>query len=246
MATLKDAAIVLRLVDWSETSQIAVLLTREHGKVSVTAKGSKRQTPSVMARFSGGLELLSTGEAVWMTKAGRDLGNLTEWDLVDGCWSVRQDLRAFDLAMYGVDLAHHMLHDHDPHADAFDALKMFLREPGGGEALLRYQWGLIGSCGYKPVLDRDAQTGGAIEDRQTMAFSARDGGLVTDNGNGDRWRVRLSTVALLRALDAGGALTEDAAALDRANRLLCSYCRAILDKELPTMRAVLGDDQGRG
>jgi len=26
----------------------------------------------------------------------------------------------------------------------------------------------------------------------------------------------------------------------RANRLLCSYARAILDHELPTMRAVLG------
>jgi hypothetical protein len=74
MPTLKDQAVVLRLVDWSETSQIAVLLTREHGKISAVAKGAKRQTPSIASRFSGGLELLCRGEAVYITKSGRDLG----------------------------------------------------------------------------------------------------------------------------------------------------------------------------
>ena len=122
MPTIKDDAIVLRLVDWSETSQIAVLLTREHGKISATAKGAKRQTPSIMAKFSGGLELLAGGEAMLLTKPGRDLANLIEWDLRQGHWHIRRSLRAFELAMFAVDLTHHMLHDHDPHPQTYAAL----------------------------------------------------------------------------------------------------------------------------
>ena len=253
MPTLKDKAVVLRLVDWSESSQIAVTLTREHGKVSATAKGAKRQTPSVMAKFSGGLELATRGEAVWIAKAGRDLGNLIEWNLLDGYWRLRRDLRAFDLAMYAVDLAHHLLHDHDPHPRSFDALARLLDQLGrtNGElaigqadissaALLAFQWALVDDAGYRPVLDRDAQSGAALDESATVrAFSAAAGGLV--EGHADAWKVRQATVALLRRVAAGEDLSDAGAAdVSRANRLLCAYCRAILDKQLPTMAAVLG------
>ncbi len=242
MATIKDNAIVLRLMDWSETSQIAVLLTREHGKLSATAKGAKRQTPSVMAKFSGGLELLSRGEAVLMTKPTRELANLIEWDLADGCWPVRRDLRAFELAMYSVDLAHHLLHDHDPHPASFDALAKCLQSPTDPAALLRYQWALIDDCGYRPTIDRDVQTGEALPDGvQTLGFSATAGGLVIDNGAGDRWRVRRGTIELLAALQDGQPIDASAEGVDRANRLLCAYARTILDKHLPTMDTVLGE-----
>lgn len=242
MATIKDNAIVLKLMDWSETSQIAVLLTRDHGKLSATAKGAKRQTPSVMAKFSGGLELLSRGEAVLMTKPTRELANLIEWDLADGCWPVRRDLRAFELAMYSVDLAHHLLHDHDPHPRSFGALTEYLKHPTDPAALLRYQWALIDDCGYRPTIDRDVETGEPLPAAlPTLGFSASAGGLVADNGAGDRWRVRRSTVDLLSALQDGAPLDAPDEGIDRANRLLCAYARTILDKHLPTMGAVLGE-----
>jgi len=256
MPTVKDEAIVLRLVDWSETSQIAVLLSREHGKISGTAKGAKRRTPSVLAKFSGGLELLCRGEAVWLTKAGRDLANLIEWDLREGFWSIRKNLRAFDLAMYAVDLTHHMLHDDDPHPATFEALGGLLAaldrgenrvEPkpplrsglAWGEALLGFQWAIIEDCGYRPMLDAPD-----VAESATLLFSASAGGLVA--GAKDQWKVRRGTVDLLRALAAGASI-EDAPgeSVDRANRLLCAYCRAVLDKQLPTMAAVFTPPRDR-
>ena len=42
MAAIKDEAIVLRRLDYSETSQVLVFLTREHGLRRLIAKGIRR------------------------------------------------------------------------------------------------------------------------------------------------------------------------------------------------------------
>ncbi|MCH7814056.1 MAG: recombination protein O N-terminal domain-containing protein, partial [Planctomycetes bacterium] len=44
MSFISERAVVLRRVDYSETSQVLVLLTRGHGKVRAIAKGIKRST----------------------------------------------------------------------------------------------------------------------------------------------------------------------------------------------------------
>lgn len=246
MPSVKDIAICLRLMDWSETSQIAVLLSREHGKISTVAKGAKRQTPSTLAKFSGGLELLAVGEAVWIAKRTTTLATLTEWDLLDPQWHLRRDLRAYNLAMYAADLVHHLVQDSDPHPVTFEALRRFLRELGGTEphaALLRFQWALVDDMGYRPVLDRDAQTGESLPSSgEALGFSATQGGTVADTGATDRWRVRRSTIELLRRVEAGEEVAAgESGSLERANRLLCVYFRAILDQQLPTMAFVLGE-----
>lgn len=248
MPTIKDNAICLRLYDWSETSQVAVLLTEQHGKVRVTAKGAKRSTPSTMLKFSGGLELLTRGEAVMILKHGAELGNLTEWDVQDGYWGLRKNLRGLELAMYGVDLAHHLLDDQDPHPVSFAALGQLLSALAGGEeaggaerALLRFQWTMIEDAGYRPTL-----APGSVSGNGPLLFSARSGGIVGNAEDAkDAWKVRRETVEVLRDVAGEGmAATRElpgAEAVVRANRLLCAYVRTILDKQLPTMDAVLGD-----
>ncbi len=240
---IHDQAVCLRLMDWSETSQIAVLFTEQHGKIAATAKGAKRQTPSTLAKFSGGVDLLTSAEAVIVVGRRDALWNLIEWDLRDPHWHLRRDLNAHRLGMYAADLLHHLLQEHDPHPVAFIALRDFLaalaRPEDQASALLRFQWRLVEDLGYKPVLDRDAQTGEPLDARaKTLAFSARAGGTVADTGASDRWRVRRSTLNVLRAVAEEKAV-EDDPAIHRANKLICVYFRAILDRQLPTMRYVL-------
>jgi DNA repair protein RecO (recombination protein O) len=242
---LKDNAICLRLADWSETSQIVVLLTEAHGKLSATAKGAKRQAPSSLAKFSGGVELGTGGEAVLTVKNPNDLANLIEWDLRQPHWRLRRSLSAYRLGMYALDLTHHLVHDHDPHPQTYAALRDFLGalDEGANDAaaLLGFQWSLVVDLGYEPVLDRDAQTDESLDEAaETAAFSAEAGGLVSDTGTADRWRVRMTTVRVLRAVASGEDPSGmDGESLERANRLLCVYFRAILDKQLPTMDYVL-------
>ena len=55
MPLVKDEAIVLRRLDSSESSQVLVFFTREHGPQRLIAKGIKRGTKQ---RFATGIDLL--------------------------------------------------------------------------------------------------------------------------------------------------------------------------------------------
>lgn len=241
MPRIKDQAICLRLLDWSETSQIVELLTREHGKVRGLAKGSKRFAPSSIARFCGGIELMTGGQLVANHKPSVELLNITEWDLQHPWWHLREHLGAWQLGMYAVDLAAHLQADHDPHPTSFDALFTFLDDAVDPDqlqsSLLKLQWTLLCDAGYQPQLDHDVHTGDPLADQPTYQFDPLAGGLC-NAANISTWGVRKQTVDLLRHLVTKQTISS--AGVQRANKLLCSYLRAILDKQLPTMAYVLG------
>ncbi len=243
MPRFKDQAICIRHIDWSETSQVVVLLTQEHGKLRGLAKGSKRTSPSSVQRFSGGIELLTMGQVVAVTKRTAELATLTEWDLQEDHHYLRRDLTAQRLAMYAADLANAILADEDAHPGAFAAVSEFLAGLADGAdrgaALLRFQWALLEDCGFRPELGRDVRRDGPLGKARAYTFDPVAGGLTVENGVAD-WRVRAKTVALLRRVLEGEDISgADADSVGRANRLLCVYARAILDKELPTMGVVL-------
>jgi len=242
MPRITDQAICIRLIDWSETSQILALLTEQHGVLRGIAKGAKRFSPSSIARYSGGIELLTMGEVVAHVKPSADLANVTEWDLQEPWWHLRRNLAAHRLGLYGADLIGAMLAEHDPHPNCFAALRKMLEASRDTdtreETLLQFQWDVLRDCGYQPELASDVHNGQPLPDRGTYQFDPLQGGLTVDSTR-NGWGVRQQTVRTLRSLSDGQPPTGDADALSRANKLLCVYARAILDRELPTMRFVL-------
>ena len=74
MAAEKATALVLRTTDWSETSRIATLWTREFGKVRVLAKGGRR----LRSAFDNALDLLTLCSIVLLRKSSGGLDLLTE------------------------------------------------------------------------------------------------------------------------------------------------------------------------
>lgn len=242
MPRIKDQAVCIRQIDWSETSQIVVLLTKQQGKLRGLAKGSKRQSPSSIQRFSGGIELLNLGEIVATIKPTTELATLTEWDLQQDFYHLRRNLRAQHLAMYAADITHALLGDLDPHPAVFEALVKLLEamvdESTLASSLLVYQWTLLREVGVQPLLDADVRTGEELADQRVYTFDAEAGGVTMQPGPSE-WQVRRQTVALLRQVAQGGGAAGDEAGCERANRLLCVYIRAMQGRELPTMRVVL-------
>lgn len=244
MPALRDLAIPVRTWDYSETSQTVCLFTKEHGCVRALAKGAKREK----SRFSGGIEILTLGEAVALTKPSSDLANLIEWDLQHIFWGLRASLAAHHAGLYAADLIYHMVTDHDPHPTLFDHLTAALdalADPAAiAHALLRFQWSLLDETGYQPRLTDDTPSGSA-----PLLFDPADGGIVAAPApHRTPWRVRPHTVRLLQQLDdatPGEPIDDDPKAVLRAGSLLAAYIRHILDKDLPTRRLVYPAPQTR-
>lgn len=71
---IRTDAVVLRTLDYGETSRIATLFTRERGKVGVMARGVR----SPKSRFGSTLEPMAHVQAVIHVKPSRELQSLSE------------------------------------------------------------------------------------------------------------------------------------------------------------------------
>ena len=271
MPRIIDNAICIRHIDWSETSQIVVLLTENFGKIRGIAKGSKRTSPSAINRFSGGIELLTQGQVIARTKPTEAMAAITEWDLKNNYHAFRKKLNLHRIAMFGPDLANALLPDDAPHPNSYHNLVAFLDTLASlyssnsndtqnhiTSATAIFQWLMLNDAGYRPNLIADVKTGEVLPDQETYNFDPIAGGLTLAPINED-WRVRKKTIATLRILDEitnkhsesetpipqtfkhmhDILVGSDLSTLQRASRLLCVYIRALLDKQLPTMKFIL-------
>ena len=116
MAAEKGLALVLRTTDWSETSRIATLWTREFGRVRVLAKGGRR----LKSNFESALDLLNVCSIVLLRKFSGSLDLLTEAQVVKRFPRPRNDLPALYAAYYLAELLADWTEDYDPHPHLFD------------------------------------------------------------------------------------------------------------------------------
>lgn len=237
MPTIRDEAICIRHWDFSETSQTVSLLLRDHGVLRGLAKGARRERGS----FSGGFDLFTRGEIVAIVKPGRELATLTEWTLLETFPVLRREAPANRMAWYLADLVGRFLQEPEPHPVTWHAMLAALRSVEGGadveRTTLSFQWRLLCDLGYRPRLDLTDLDG------ETVAFSPGSGGVVEDNGAGDRWRVRRSTIDLLTALDESDGEVPagaDDPGVVRASRLLAAWIRDLLGTESVSMRLLFG------
>ncbi|MBL0921771.1 MAG: DNA repair protein RecO [Phycisphaerales bacterium] len=244
MPTIKDEAVILRHWEFSETSQTAWTLTREHGLLRLLAKGSRRPN----SPFSGGLDALTRGQIVAIIKPAAELATLTEWDLQEVFWAPRRSLAAHYAGLYMADVVSQLITDHDPHPRIYEALVLALRaldDPAPVAATaLQLQWAALAEAGYAPSLDRDARSGGPLAPARTYAFDPSAGGLTEDPGSGQPgvWRVRAETVLRLRQLALGSPPQppQDPAADERACRMLAAWIAAVAGAEPRSQAAFLG------
>src|SRR3954470_2667382 len=126
MAAERATALVVRGTDWSETSRITTLFTREFGKVRALAKGGRR----LKSNFDCAFDLLSVCRVVYLRKAHGGLDLLTEAQLAERFPALRSDLHALYAGYYVAELLADGTQDYDPHPSLFDAAVETLRGLG--------------------------------------------------------------------------------------------------------------------
>ena len=80
MPSEKATAIVIRTIEFSETSLVVTLFTREFGKIGALAKGARR----LKSPFEAALDLLALCRVVFLHKSSEALDLLTEAKLLRG------------------------------------------------------------------------------------------------------------------------------------------------------------------
>lgn len=131
MSAEKATALVLRTTDWSESSRIATLWTREFGKVRALAKGGRR----LKSNFENALDLLTLCGIVFLRKSSGGLDLLTEAQVIRRFPRLRTDLNALYAAYYVAELLADWTQDNDPHPLLFDEALDVLQTLGGTDPL---------------------------------------------------------------------------------------------------------------
>jgi DNA repair protein RecO (recombination protein O) len=154
--TLRDAAFVLHTLPYSETSLIAEVFAREHGRVSVLAKGARSATSKLrgMVAAFNRLDLTASGKSELKTLRSADYAEIAP-QLTGDALLAAFYLNELLLRLLGKEDAHPALFD--AYADAISELRA-ARSASVARILRQFERTLLIELGYAIEFDRTADT----------------------------------------------------------------------------------------
>lgn len=186
MRQLVTQAIILRRTDYGEADRILSLLTPDHGKLRLMAKGVRR----VKSKLAGGIELFSTSNVTFIQGRG-DMGTLISARLIRHYGGVVKDIHR---TMLGYDLIKMLdkATEDEPEPEYFQLLNQAfeaLDDAAIDTKLIRlwFMMQILRLSGHTPNLHTDA-AGNALDSQaryhfsfEDMAFMVAPQGLTTAN-----------------------------------------------------------------
>jgi DNA repair protein RecO (recombination protein O) len=178
MPLVETDAIVLHAFDYSETSRILRLATRDAGLQSVLARGARRSK----SRFGSALDLFAQGAAQLQLKDGRELQTLSSFDVTRSRAELGEDLGRFAGASALAELVLRFCGEEDVSVQLFDVLTDALDrlaeapEASAVEATLSGAWRLVAELGFAPTIDACASCHALLDQQGDLSFSHRAGG----------------------------------------------------------------------
>src|SRR4029078_5289909 len=150
MASEKSRAIVLKVIEFSETSCVLTLFTEDFGKIGALAKGARRPK----GPFEGALDLLALVRIVFLHKSSDALDLLTEAKLERRFRSAQRDLSRLYAGYYVADLLTERADKGDPHRELFAAADRTLlaldQDASVLDTLLQFELTALKEVGHLP------------------------------------------------------------------------------------------------
>jgi DNA repair protein RecO (recombination protein O) len=200
MPAEKTDAIVIRTVDWSETSLVLTLFTRDFGKVRGLAKGGRR----LKGPFESALDLLGLCRIVFLRKSSDALDLVTEAKLVRRFRPAGRNLSSLYAGYYVAELLDGLTDDYDPHRELFELADETLQALSAGEPVarrtLRFELGALRVLGHLPSLDQCVECGAEVPPTGRVAFGQLDGGVLCPRCREGKQQVAMVSGGTLQVL----------------------------------------------
>lgn len=214
-------AFVLHGRAWRETSELLEVWSRDHGRLSLVARGMRRPRSGLRA-------CLQPFQPLLLSWSGRPQGLMTlQAAETDGAPGALQD-EALMSGFYLNELLLRLLHKGDPHPQLFADYTLALRELAAAHepadvVLRRFELQLLAESGYGLQLDRDAGSGEPLDPAARYEFRCEEGPVRAHPGSDPQITYSGARLLAIARGDFSGAA-------DRADarRLL----RAVLDHHL--------------
>lgn len=152
---VRTEAIVLRAMDYGETSQIVTLYTRRHGTIAVIAKGARRPK----SKFGSALQPMSYVQVVYYYKENRDLHTLSESAHVRPLLDISRSLEKLTVGLRIVELVRALQGHEGANPQMFVLLLHTLEaldaaEHRAGHLLPYFTMRLARELGFEPAFER--------------------------------------------------------------------------------------------
>lgn len=175
-STLDEDAIVLRRIEFGDSSLILRLLTRTHGIVTALAKGAHREK----GPWLGMLDLPFWLRVQVNLRSTREIQLLTGASLQGAFPRIRSELSRFYLALYAIELAEEAGQPADA-GEIFEMFRNFLaaldsQEVRPGTLWIHFELVFLAACGLRPALLQCASCGEDLTQSRESLFSPADGG----------------------------------------------------------------------
>jgi DNA repair protein RecO (recombination protein O) len=172
----RTRAIVLKSSIFAERDRLLTILTPDHGKLRVLAKGVRR----LSSRLGGHVGIFCCSDLFLVR--GRTFDLVTQGQSLEQFETLRTDLWRVSQAFYAAELVDRFTEEQHPVPGAYDCLLKHLRRqnsPALDSGLLTHAFELewLGLMGYRPQLYRCVRCAAEIRPERN-ALSYHDGGVL--------------------------------------------------------------------
>jgi len=239
--TFRTDAIILKRRDFGEADRLLTLLTAEHGKRDVIAKGARKPA----SRKTGHVELYTRADA--LISRGRELDILSQIEMVKPYLVLREDLERGAYAGYAVELLDRFTFEGEEHLSSLftlldETLEHLCNETDPRLVTRHYEMHLLDAVGFRPELNECLVTREALQPEDQF-FSFVEGGVVSPAGSANLANlvslplntlkvlrhIQRSPYAALKSLQVSNALHAD------LERVLLGYITTILERQLQSV-----------
>lgn len=163
MSLEQTEAVVLRGVDFSESSRIVTFLTPDRGKMACMARGIKRPKNQLGPL----LETFNCLELVYYWKDGRSVQQLSEATLIDSWNGIKTDLDKITYGAFPLEIAYKVAHENEPSPELYNTLVQGFKSLCAWQGDVRFHVGwqvlqLLNISGFEPALEWCVECGGEI------------------------------------------------------------------------------------